>query len=262
MQRRLVKEPVYRQLNRLLRERVRSQEFEDGDQFLTERQVCEEYAVSRTTANKALSNLVVEGVLEFRKGVGTFVRGGVLDYNLARLVSFTQKAHAVGKHPSTRVLQFEWLAADSVPADVARRLSPKTDEAAYYVERLRLADAVPVILERRHVAAHFCPELDQEALEGSLYELWTEHYGLELEGADQAIRAVSIRGEDAGLLDVRDGAPGLLVRSVGYVRGGVPLWVERTLYRADAYEFRNRLGPVRNARPAAGTLLDIDEQTA
>ncbi len=72
-------------------------------QFLTERQICERFDVSRATANKALSNLVVEGVLEFKKGVGTFVRGGVLDYDLRALVSFTDKASVAGKRPTTRL---------------------------------------------------------------------------------------------------------------------------------------------------------------
>ena len=57
---------------------------------------------------------------------------------------------------------------------------------------------------------------------------------------------------------MRSGAAGFLVMSTGYLSGGVPLWWERTLFRGDAYEFNNRLGPVQTARPAAGTLLDIE----
>jgi DNA-binding GntR family transcriptional regulator len=102
--RRLVREPIYQQLNQALRERIRSGEFGVGDQFLTERQIGDQFNVSRATANKALSNLVSEGVLEFRKGVGTFLRGGILDYDLRSLVSFTEKARAAGMVPATRVL--------------------------------------------------------------------------------------------------------------------------------------------------------------
>ena len=71
----LVKEPIYQQLNGQLRLLIGSKECPLGSQFPTERQICERYGVSRATANKALSNLVSEGLLEFRKGVGTFVRG-------------------------------------------------------------------------------------------------------------------------------------------------------------------------------------------
>src|SRR5215471_10201994 len=103
----LIKEPIYQQLNAQLRAFIASGQCAIGSKFLTERQICEQYEVSRATANKALSNLVSEGLLEFRKGVGTFVRGRSLDYNLRALVSFTDKAIAAGKRPTTEVLQFE-----------------------------------------------------------------------------------------------------------------------------------------------------------
>ena len=63
--------------------------------------------MSRPTANKVLAGLVSEGALEFRKGVGTFVRGALLDYDMQSLVSFTSKAKEAGKRPSTNVLAFE-----------------------------------------------------------------------------------------------------------------------------------------------------------
>ena len=105
MAKRLVKAPIYQQLNQLLRDLIREGEFKPGEQFLTERQICDRFDVSRATANKALSNLVAEGVLEFRKGVGTFLRGGILDYDLRALVSFTEKALSAGKTPSTKIIK-------------------------------------------------------------------------------------------------------------------------------------------------------------
>lgn len=213
-------------------------QYGSGDRFLTEREVSARFAVSRATSNKALSTLVAEGLLEFRKGVGTFVRGETLDVDLRSLVSFSDRARAAGKSPSTRVLRLETL-----PGPLLR------------MERLRMIDGLPVILERRDVMTARCPDLDKKDLTGSLYALWTETYGLKLEGADQAIRAVAIEGADARLLEVPSGTAGLLVTATGYVEGGAPLWTERTLYRGDAYEFRNRLGGLRAARPAVGNLI-------
>jgi GntR family transcriptional regulator len=197
----IVKEPIYHQLNSHLRQLITSGECPIGDKFLTERQICERYGVSRATANKALSDLVSEGLLEFRKGVGTFVRVHALDYSLRELVSFTDEAIAAGKRPSSRVLQ------------------------------LRLADNLPVILEKRYIVAEHCPGLTEVDLAGSLYAVWTERDRLTIEGADQRVRAVNLRGAEARALQVRDGAAGLLVSSVGYLTGGGPLWSERTLHR-------------------------------
>ncbi|HEX8912055.1 MAG TPA: GntR family transcriptional regulator [Humisphaera sp.] len=245
--------PRYQQLNDALRALVR-RSYADGQRFLTERDVAERFGVSRPTANKALSSLVGEGLLEFRKGVGTFVRGGLLDYDLRALVSFTDKARAAGQTPGTKVLAFERLAPGDVPADVARDLGLNAGQSVYYVERLRLADRRPVILERRHVSAVLCPRLSRRDVGSSLYALWSEQYGLAIADATETIRAVSLGRAEAKLLGAPAGSAALLVSAVGRVAGGAPLWVERTLYRGDAYEFRNTLGPVQTARPAAGVL--------
>jgi GntR family transcriptional regulator len=182
----LIKEPIYQQLNSQLRLLIASGECGTGGKFLTERQICERYQVSRATANKALSNLVSEGLLEFRKGVGTFIRGRALDYNLRALVNFTDKAVAAGKRPGTEVLQFETVAARDVLDDVPDLLQVAASDLLYYVERLRLADGVPVILERRYVVAEYCPELTADDLRGSLYSLLVTRCRLPVEGADGA----------------------------------------------------------------------------
>jgi GntR family transcriptional regulator len=257
----LIKEPIYQQLNSQLRLLIGSGESPIGSQFLTERQICERYEVSRATANKALSNLVSEGLLEFRKGVGTFVRGRPLDYNLRALVSFTDKALAAGKQPGTEVLRFESVRAEDVLDDVPQVLQVGPTAALYYIERLRLADGSPVILEKRYVVAEYCPELTAEDVRGSLYSLWIQRYHLPIEGADQSIRAVNARGADARLLKLRDGAAGMLIRSVGHLTGNRPLWSERTLYRADSYEFHNRLGGIQPAGYSTGQFLDVADGT-
>jgi GntR family transcriptional regulator len=183
-----------------------------------------------------------------------------LDYDLRALVSFTDKATAVGKRPSTRLLFLETTPAREIPGDVAQKLRLRPENEVYYIERLRLADGMPVTLENRYVVAKYCPRLSKVELEGSLYAAWTETFKLEIAGADQVIRAVCLRSERAEWLQVEEGAPALQVMSVGYLSGGVPLWWERTLYRGDAYEFHNRLGPIQTARPAAGTFLDVGDQ--
>ncbi|MBV8881263.1 MAG: GntR family transcriptional regulator [Planctomycetaceae bacterium] len=258
----LVRQPIYQQLNEALRSLLGSGEFRTGAQFLTERQVSQRFEVSRATANKALSNLVSEGVLEFKKGIGTFVRGGVLDYDLRSLVSFTGKASGAGKKPTTRVLNFDRRTGATIARSVAAALKVRDEDGVYVVERLRLADGSPVILERRHIVEAHCPGLKREELAGSLYALWTERYRLEIAGAEQTIRAAALPRDDAKHLGVAAGAAALEVRSLGVLREARPLWWERTLYRGDAYAFRNRLGPIQTARPASGEFLgpDADEE--
>jgi GntR family transcriptional regulator len=249
----LVRSPVYQQLNDRLRGLV-GEEFRPADQFLTERQVSERFQVSRATANKALASLVSEGLLEFRKGVGTFVRGDFIDYDLRSLMSFTGKARAVGRVPTTRVLSFEKVAARDVAPETRAALRCEGPEPLWSMVRLRLADDAPVILETRFVVTAHCPRLTRKQAAGSLYAAWTDTHGLRIAGAEETIRAIALGKAEAPPLAVAVASPALEVVSMGFLEGGPPLWWERTLYRGDAYEFRNRLGPVRHAGPTVGAL--------
>lgn len=182
--------------------------------------------------------MVAAGHLEFRKGVGTFVRGEALENDLRARVSFTHTAAASGRTPTTRVLFLEQLFAGKVSEEVRVALNVKRTELLLFVERVRLANDEPVILERRHLLARLCPGLGRRELSGSLYE-WFAQAGVRVTGADQRIRAVKADTTMARALSLRVGAALLQVYAVG--RSGVPLWVEDTFYRGDRYEFHNVL---------------------
>lgn len=186
------------------------------------------------------------------------MRGRPLDYNLKALVSFTDKAIAAGKQPRTEVIEFATVPVTDVLDDVPAILEVSPEDSLYYIERLRLADNLPVILERRYVVAKYCPGLTRAEVSGSLYAAWVNRFHLQIEWADESLRAVNLRGSDARVLKVRDGAAGMLVSSVGYLAGQQPLWSERTLYRGDAYEFQNRLGGIQPASLASGKFLPTE----
>jgi GntR family transcriptional regulator len=251
----ITREPIYQQVNHRLRSLVQSIQYPVGNQFLTERQVSDRFRVSRATANKALSTLVAEGLLTFRKGVGTFVSDRSMDYNLRALVSFTEEAIAAGKKPETRVLLFKKIKALDAPDDAVRALRVSQRDSLWYMERLRLADALPVIFERRYVVASHCQALKESDIRGSLYKAWRERFNLHVEGAEATIRAMNLRTEEATILGTRQNAAGLLITSVGFLPGHKPLWFERTLYRGDAYEFHNQMSGIQGSMQPSGRFL-------
>lgn len=242
----------HEQLIEKLRKLLRSRQFVPGAKFLTEREIAERFDTSRPTANKALSSLVSTGLLEFRQGAGTFVRESVLDYDLQHLVSFTEKAKAAGKKPGTQVIAWQKPSAAGTPA--AQALKVPQGEPLFYLERVRLADGQPVIYERRHVVARFCKGMTKADAKGSLYGFWTTKCRLSISGADESIRAVNATPAQASALGIKTNTACLLVIATGFLEGGVPLWYEETLYRSDAYEFRNQLGGVSSPKPAQGRM--------
>lgn len=253
----LARTPVYLQLTERIRSAIREGRFAPGDQFWTERQLSGHFGVSRATANKALSGLVAEGLLEYRPGVGTFV-APTLEVDLASLISFTEKALSAGARPSTEVLEFRRTPAGRLPPAVAAALDLAPDATARTMVRLRRADGVPVILERRWLPDDLVPGMSRADAAGSLYALLRDRFGHRFGRTDETIRAVGLDDADARRLDVAPGAAALRVEALARTVDGRPLWCESTLYRGDRYEFRHTIGAA-SAPPPRGTLTPVGD---
>lgn len=251
----LVTDPIYQQLNKILRELIASDKYKVGDKFMTERMICELYNVSRVTANKALSSLVAEGLLQFKKGVGTFVRSKPKEDPTPSIASFTLNTKAAGMVPSSKVLEFKRLLASEVEAEVSEVLELQESEEVLLLKRLRFADNIPMVLERRFVRVRFCPDLEREHVEGSLYELFIQKYKLNITGSEETIQAVTLREEEARLLEVEQGRAAFLITAVGYIDNSLPLWFERTLYRPDGFAFRCQVRPYRHEKRLQERIL-------
>ena len=240
----LVKDPLYMQLGAILRELINSRQYSVGDQFLTERMISERFDVSRVTAKKALSKLIDEGTLELRKGIGTFVCDEPKHFPTSHLVSFTHKMLASGKKPDAQVLHFKKATSRAVAGEVFKNLNLVPDEKLYYMKRLRLSDDIPLILESHYLRQRFCPGLRKEDLKGSLFDLMTKKYKLNIAGVDETILSTTIQGENSKLLNVRKGAPGFFMYVIGYNDTKIPVWIANVIFRGDAFELHNRRGPI------------------
>lgn len=240
----LVKDPVYMQLSAILRELINSRQYSVGDQFLTERMISKRFDVSRVTANKALAKLIDEGTLELRKGIGTFVCDHPKHFPTSHLVSFTHKMLASGKKPSTQVLQFKTVSSGEVAAEVSKNLDLEAAEKLYYMKRLRLSDEIPLILESHYLRERFCPGLAKDALKGSLFDIMTKVYQLNIAGVDETILSTTIHGGNSELLSVQNGAPGIFMYVIGYNDAKIPVWIANVIFRGDAFELHNRRGPI------------------
>lgn len=245
----LSRTPAYHQLQERLRTWILSGEWTAGSRFPTERALADRFGVSRVTANKALSQLVMEGLLQFRPGVGTFIRPEALSLELGTLVSFTQKASKEGRMPSTEVLAFQRLPGIETRSEILEELQIGTNGSVFEIRRVRKADGIPVILEHRWINAGLCPDLKAEDLVGSLYQRLRSEPGLVLTGADQRIQAVRLEPEEARILDTESGAAALRVHAVGHSNRGA-VWVEDTLYRGDLYGIANTIRMDGSPRPA------------
>lgn len=229
--------PRYRQLYRHLTDAILSGDLAPDSQLPPERDLADLADVSRVTVRKAVGQLVSDGLVEQRRGAGSFVRPAAprAEQSLSSLVSFTENMQARGLVASSVVLS-AGLHMPSPSEMVALGLASHDQVAR--VERLRSANGVPMAIERSSLPADILPRPDE--VETSLYAILRRDDCAPTR-ALQRVSALSVAGQDAQRLALPDGAAVLQIDRTGYLSSGRPIEFTRGLYRSDMYDFVSEL---------------------
>ena len=201
----------------------------------SENELIAQYGVSNTTARKVLLELERQGWVTRIKGRGTYVRQDRVGRPVSRILSFTRNMAEAGRTPSTRVLGVR--VAHGVRSVQVNNREYHLPGPFYEVRRLRLADGVPMMLETRYVSMQLCPGMDKQDLEGSLYDIYEQHYGLHLARIDQVVSAVVLEGSELAELGLETPIPAFRVEGATLVAKELILEMEGSLYRGDTYRF-------------------------
>lgn len=221
--------PLYMQLQRILRDAIHEHALAEDDVIPTERDLAREFDLSRITVRKAIDGLVEEGLLTRRRGSGTYVAGRV-EKSFSKLSSFSEDMLARGRTPHS-----VWITrtAGTVSPAEAMSLGLSPGAPVYRFQRLRYADNATMALELSVIAAYCLPSLD--CVEGSLYQA-LETFGTRPVRALQRLRAISFGAEQAKILGVPTGTPGLFIERHGYLKDGRAAEFTQSWYRGDAYD--------------------------
>lgn len=243
-------QPLYDQVLEQIRSRVESGEWAKHSRVPSERQLAELLGVSRITVRHAVRLAVEEGLLEQRRGVGTFVASrDKVAQDLSEVRSFELTLAQQGYIAGTQILGTTTVIADLTLAGVLN-LPPATP--VRNLQLLGIGDASPVV----YYDSYFAPPLGQEmsAAAEEFHARGTAFSTLDLyrhesisrdpERLRQTIDAVLATNELSGHLGIPVGAPILAIESVISDAAG-PLEFRRAYYRADRYTFalERRLSP-------------------
>lgn len=205
-----------------------------GDRLPPERELATRFGVSRMTLRQATSSLANAGYLVRVQGDGTFVADPTISKS-SELTGFSEDMAARGFHPSSRLLQISHVSAG---AALGQELVISPAEMVYHLERVRMADGIPMCLETIDLPAHLTPGLDAQPLESSLYQILADVYGIELFEADQVISPTVVDRQQADLLRVPVHSPALVVKRIGYDKKRRPIERAMSIYRGDRYDIR------------------------
>jgi GntR family transcriptional regulator len=223
--------PKGRQLREILEGLVTS--LAPGSALPSERVLAERYGVARMTVRGEIDRLTSEGLTYRVHGRGTFVAEPRVAQALT-LSSFSEDMRARGMTPGSIVLARELVEASD---RLALRLELAPGAPLLRLDRIRTADGSPLAVEEAYVPTSRYPGIeDVDFSEGSLFQILTAGWSVQLRDAEQRVVAVAIEAHDAKALEVAPGSAGLRFQTLARDADGVPVYYAISLYRGDRYE--------------------------
>jgi DNA-binding transcriptional regulator YhcF (GntR family) len=131
--------PLHVQIEATLANSIANGELTPGTRLPSENTLIERFAVSRTTLRTAIQSLIGRGLVQIRRGKGTFVAQPVITQELTELTGFVEDMQALGRQASAQVQDRRIVAASET---VARQLALPRGAAVARIQRVRLADGV------------------------------------------------------------------------------------------------------------------------
>ena len=227
--------PLYRQIEEDLRARIRSGDLRPGTQLETEQDLMEGYRVSRATVRQALAPLVAQGLLEIRRGLGTYVAAPRFEHTIGGFYSFSREIERHGLRPGTRVLDLRTEPADDA---VAAALTVPVGTQVVALRRLRLAGEEPLVVETSYLPAKRFPGLQKVDFSAvRLYDTLTTAYGCRPTRARESFEPILPSPSEADLLEQPRDQPALRVERIAFDQDDNPIEFCRSTVRGDRYRY-------------------------
>ncbi|HEX4296785.1 MAG TPA: GntR family transcriptional regulator [Devosia sp.] len=224
--------PLYYQIAKRLQDAIQSGRLPPGSRIENELQIANDLGISRPTVRRAIRELVDQGLLVRRRGVGTQVVRGQVRRNV-ELTSLYDALSAAGRSPSTKILVHEAIEPSMEVLD-SLALPPGT--TVLHAVRVRSADGVPFAVLDNYLPPEFLDLTAEQMRKHGLYQLMRAR-GTTLRVAHQTIGARSCRKDEAKHLLLKAGAPVLTMQRVFFDQSGHPVELGYHCYRPDLYAF-------------------------
>ena len=197
--------PVYVQMMNVFISQIEGGILKENDRLPSERELCKNYGVSRSTVRQVFHELEKDGYVNIARGRGAYVAPMRLNQEMSGLYSFTEDMKRLGKTISTVLIDFSHGKCDE---RIARKMQCSVDDDILYFTRVRYADDEPMMLVITHLLSKRFPDFDKERLvSGSLYAMMGETYNVVFSKARETLQSVAARRDEADLLKISRGAP-------------------------------------------------------
>lgn len=229
-----MQEPMYIKIHNQLRRDIENHVYQVGDRIPAERQLAEQFKVSRMTLRQAIKTLEEEGILERRLGSGTYVASQKVQEKMSGIMSFTEITRANGQTPSSKLVSYK-ITQPSLSEK--ERLALEGSDKVLRMERIRYADQVPICHEIVTVPEDLIAPFAKDAVSSHLYHTLEKQGGYQIGDATEYISAAVANEQEARLLNCRRGEALITRRQVTKLADGRPFEYTRASYVGERFEF-------------------------
>ncbi len=216
-----------------LKKRINAGVYSIGDALPTEKQLIEEYQVSRITIRKAVDELVKLKLVEKRRGSGTYVLDKQLSHQLTTLAGTSEIQHNNNKTVEYKVTQFS-MVTDHL--SIHKLLDLKENEPIYYIRRVKYIDNEPRIVEDSYMPVTLFPDLNISTLKKSKFDYVEHEKQMVIEGSRQEFTAVESDTEIMQLLGLEKSHPIMSLKSISNLTDGRKFDYTEAWFHPDAHK--------------------------
>ncbi|MGD1816132.1 MAG: GntR family transcriptional regulator [Pleomorphochaeta sp.] len=201
--------PLYVQLYEELLNEIVSGNWPVDHILPSEKELTEQYLVSRITVRQALEQLRNEGYIVRKPGKGTFVRPRPIEQELSNFYSFSDDMERKGFKIKNKVLTCETRFANDF---IAKKLNIKDNSKIIFLERIRSINDIKFAYEISYIPYQFCPRLTGESVEDiGLYNSLKKLGHLIPDCATESFEAIMPTIKIAEYLDMNNRQPALQI---------------------------------------------------
>lgn len=225
--------PAYIRIHDAIKKEIDEGVWEIGQRLPSERDLADDYEVSRMTLRQAITLLVEEGILERRVGSGTYVASHRVQEKMRGTTSFTEIVRSQSKTPSSQLISYQRKTANETEI---QQLQLKATDTVVRMERVRFADNVPLVFEVASIPEKLIQSFNQEDITEHFFQTLTDN-GYEIGKSQQTIYAKNASERVANYLKVPKNHAVLALTQVSYFTDGRPFEYVHSQYVGDRFEF-------------------------
>ncbi|WP_373738050.1 GntR family transcriptional regulator [Jeotgalibaca porci] len=201
----------------------------------SERKLCEDFGVSRTTVRAAIQELIARNELISKPGRGTFINTSILKVNLEALDSTTEKIRGAGKVVRSKILKSNVIEANK---DLALTFSVSLGDKLFELKRIRFMDDEPFSLDTTYLNVNKFPGIEAiDFTDDSLFRVLKDVYRVNLNHGEETFEISYANYEESLHLRIEEGKPVIVLEGQVFDKEDKLVEISKQIIRADKIKY-------------------------